>query len=114
MPGPTTGRVIGFTASSINDPDLPPVVVSEGEARRAAEKQTRLSSDSTLFLAQLVEGEWRPGWLVGSGDKDVVIDAAPGGDLVVCDARTPARGLGRTHRPKGVSTLATAVLMLLV
>ncbi len=80
----TTGRVIGFTARSIDDPNLPPVVVSEGEARKLAEKQTGLSSDSTLLLAQLVEGRWRPVWLVGSGDEDVVIDAATG--EVVADA----------------------------
>jgi glycopeptide antibiotics resistance protein len=74
----TTGRVIGFTARTIDDPALPRVTVDEAKARTLAEDVTGLPSDSTSLLAQQVKGKWRPVWLVGSGKKDVVIDAATG------------------------------------
>lgn len=74
----TTGRVIGFTARTIKDPALPPVTVDEAEARAVAKDATGLPTESALLLAQKVDGDWRPIWLVGSGEKDIAIDAATG------------------------------------
>ncbi|MFJ4563959.1 VanZ family protein [Streptomyces caelestis] len=74
----TTGRVIGFTARTIKDPDLPPVTVNEAKARAVAKGATGLPTESALLLAQKVNGDWRPIWLVGSGEKDIAIDAATG------------------------------------
>lgn len=74
----TAGRVIGFVARTVEDPKLPSVTVDVREARKLAEKKTGLPSDSTSLLAQKVAGQWRPVWLVGSGEKDVAIDAATG------------------------------------
>ncbi|SEQ36180.1 Glycopeptide antibiotics resistance protein [Streptomyces sp. yr375] len=74
----TTGRVIGFTARAVDDPALPSVTVDEAKARDLAEQATGLPTDSTLLLAQQIKGEWRPVWLVGSGKRDVAIDAATG------------------------------------
>jgi VanZ like protein len=74
----TTGRVIGFTARTVEDPPLPPVTVDEAEARHLAKQATGLPTESTLLLAQQIQGKWRPVWLVGSGKHDVAIDAATG------------------------------------
>ncbi|MFI1702771.1 VanZ family protein [Streptomyces griseoruber] len=74
----TTGRVIGFTARTVDDPVLPRVTVDEAKARRLAEDVMGLQSDSTSLLAQQIKGKWRPVWLVGSGKQDIVIDAATG------------------------------------
>ncbi|MCK8434178.1 VanZ family protein [Streptomyces sp. D2-8] len=78
----TTGRVIGFTARTIADPDLPPVTVDEAKARAVAKGATDLPTESALLLAQKINGEWRPVWLVGSGKKDIAIDAATGERIV--------------------------------
>ncbi|MFF1309193.1 VanZ family protein [Streptomyces sp. NPDC058307] len=74
----TTGRVIGFTAKAVKDPHLPSVTIDEAEARRIAAQATGLPTESTLLLAQQIKGKWRPLWLVGSGKRDVAIDAATG------------------------------------
>ncbi|MEU0384354.1 VanZ family protein [Streptomyces chartreusis] len=74
----TTGRVIGFTARTIKDPALPPVTVDEAKARAVAKAATGLPAESALLLAQKVDGDWRPIWLVGSGKEDIAIDAATG------------------------------------
>ncbi|MFE2319046.1 VanZ family protein [Streptomyces sp. NPDC059441] len=81
----TTGRVIGFTARTVEDPALPPVTVDEAKARDLAERETGLKTDSTLLLAQQIKGNWRPVWLVGSGKQDIAIDAATGERIL--DAR---------------------------
>ncbi|MGV9704437.1 VanZ family protein [Streptomyces sp. NPDC003483] len=73
-----TGRVIGFTARTVEDPALPKVTVDEGRARSLARAETGLPADSTLLLARRIGGTWRPVWLVGSGKRDIVIDAATG------------------------------------
>ncbi|MGW7166607.1 VanZ family protein [Streptomyces sp. NPDC054884] len=79
----TTGRVIGLSARTVNDPVLPRVVVDEAKAKALAKTATGLPSESALLLARQVKGEWRPVWLVGSGEQDIAIDAATGerGDL---------------------------------
>lgn len=74
----TTGRVIGFSAKTVNDPVLPPVTVDKAKAKALAKAATGLPSESALLLAQQVKGEWRPVWLVGSGKQDIAIDAATG------------------------------------
>ncbi|MEV6531171.1 VanZ family protein [Streptomyces sp. NPDC051639] len=74
----TTGRVIGFTARTVKDPELPSVTIDEAKARHLAQAETGLPTDSTLLLAQRIKGNWRPVWLVGSGKQDIAIDAATG------------------------------------
>ncbi|MDQ0961781.1 hypothetical protein QFZ66_005659 [Streptomyces sp. B4I13] len=74
----TTGRVIGFTARTVDDPVLPRVTVDEAKAKVLAKAATGLPSEAALLLAQQVKGEWRPVWLVGSGKQDIAIDAATG------------------------------------
>lgn len=73
-----TGRMIGFTARTVEDPALPRVTVDEAGARDLARKATGLPTDSALLLARRVKGEWRPVRLVGSGRHSIVIDAATG------------------------------------
>ncbi|MFF4654783.1 VanZ family protein [Streptomyces sp. NPDC001381] len=73
-----TGRVVGFSARTVDDPALAPATLDEAEARTLAEKVTGLPAESASLLAQKVGGEWRPVWLVGSGTRDIAIDAATG------------------------------------
>ncbi|MEH0544526.1 VanZ family protein [Streptomyces sp. B21-105] len=74
----TTGRVIGFSARTVDDPVLPRVTVDKAKAKVLAKAATGLPSESALLLAQQVKGEWRPVWLVGSGKQDIAIDATTG------------------------------------
>lgn len=74
----TTGRVIGFSARTVDDPALPRVTIDEAKAKTLAEDATGLPAYSTSLLAQQVKGEWRPVWWVGSGKQDIAIDAATG------------------------------------
>ncbi|MER6786201.1 VanZ family protein [Streptomyces sp. NPDC000658] len=77
-----SGRVIGFSARTVDDPVLPRVTVDEAGARALAKASTGLPGRSALLLAQRVRGEWRPVWLVGGGKRDVAIDAATGERVV--------------------------------
>ncbi|EKX66857.1 VanZ family protein [Streptomyces ipomoeae] len=74
----TKKRIIGFTARTLPDPQLTSVTVDEGKARELAHEASGKATQSTLLLAQQVDGVWRPVWLVGAGNKDVAIDAATG------------------------------------
>jgi hypothetical protein len=80
----TKARVIGFVSRAVDDPTMPSATVDEKEARNVAHKTTGQPTESTMLLAQQVHGKWRPVWFVGSGKRDVVIDAVTG--RVVPDA----------------------------
>ncbi|MEV0220053.1 VanZ family protein [Streptomyces sp. NPDC050704] len=77
----TKARVIGFTATSVEDPALPPATIDESRAKDIAGRLTGLPTESAVLLAQQVNGAWRPVWLVGSGPKDIAIDAATGDQI---------------------------------
>ncbi|MFD8967708.1 VanZ family protein [Streptomyces sp. NPDC059568] len=74
----TAGRVMGFTAETVPDPDLPKPVLTEEDAKRLVHEKTDARIGNTILLAQRVGGQWRPVWLVGAGDKDVFLDAVNG------------------------------------
>ncbi|MEU1510547.1 VanZ family protein [Streptomyces sp. NPDC005811] len=76
----TTGRVIAFSARTVDDPVLPRVTIGEAEAKILAEAATGRSADSTALLAQRVEGEWRPVWRVNDAKagQHITIDATTG------------------------------------
>ncbi|WP_158727293.1 VanZ family protein [Streptomyces sp. NRRL S-31] len=77
------GRVIGFTAKTVEDPALPRVTMNEAKARALASSMTGTPSESALLLAQQIRGDWRPVWLVGSGNRDVAFDAATGERITI-------------------------------
>ncbi|GAB1340125.1 hypothetical protein ACE1SV_67150 [Streptomyces sp. E-15] len=77
------GRVIGFTAKTVKDPALPRVTMNEAKARALASSMTGTPSESALLLAQQIRGDWRPVWLVGSGNRDVAFDAATGERITI-------------------------------
>jgi hypothetical protein len=81
----TKARVIGFTARTVEDPALPPVIIDKARAKNVAGRVTGLPTETAVLLAQQVNGEWRPVWLVGSGTKGIAIDAATGEHIA--DAR---------------------------
>ncbi|MFF4756811.1 VanZ family protein [Streptomyces sp. NPDC002514] len=74
----TTKRIMGFTARSVPDPSLPTVTIDESTAHDLAHKISGQRPRSAVLIAQQVAGTWRPVWLVGSGGKDIAIDAATG------------------------------------
>ncbi|MFD8725479.1 VanZ family protein [Streptomyces sp. NPDC059629] len=83
----TTARVMGFTARTIEDPELAKVTVDETKARSIAKQKTGRTAEAALLLAQKVSDAWRPVWIVGSGKSDVSVDAATG--TVIADTEIP-------------------------
>ncbi|MFR9800210.1 VanZ family protein [Streptomyces sp. MS06] len=74
----TAKRILGFTARSVPDPSLPTVTIDESTAREVARRISGRSTQSAILIAQQVAGKWRPVWFVGSGGKDIAVDAATG------------------------------------
>ncbi|MEU4876573.1 VanZ family protein [Streptomyces sp. NPDC021608] len=73
-----SGRVLGFTARTVDDPVLARVTVDVAEAEALAKAPAGSPGTSAVLLAARVRGAWRPVWLVGGGGRHVTIDAATG------------------------------------
>ncbi|MFF0434790.1 VanZ family protein [Streptomyces sp. NPDC004327] len=73
-----SGRIMGFTARTIRDPELSPVTVSEAQAKKVAEQSSGHAPGATMLLAARLHEGWRPVWLVEVDGKDIAVDAASG------------------------------------
>ena len=75
----SAGRIMSFSARAVEDPHLPKVTVTEGEAARLARQYSGRTTQGAVLLAQhVVEQGWRPVWMVGIETSDVFIDASTG------------------------------------
>ncbi|MFE5191364.1 VanZ family protein [Streptomyces sp. NPDC056628] len=75
----SAGRIMNFSARAVKDPDLPKVVVTEGEAARLAHQYSGRTTQGAVLLAQHVTDRgWRPVWMIGIESSDVFIDAVTG------------------------------------
>ncbi|MFF7883350.1 VanZ family protein [Streptomyces sp. NPDC020794] len=76
----TSGRIMGFTADTTPDPHLPTVAVPSSDALTTARKLSGTEKVRIVqLLAQRVEGEWRPAWMIDTrGDEPLFLDAVTG------------------------------------
>lgn len=76
------GRIMGFTARSTPDPKIPKVFITKDNAIETIRRRVGKSPQSAVLLAQKVDGNWHPVWMMGVLDgtksKDLFLDAVSG------------------------------------
>ncbi|MBQ0829436.1 VanZ family protein [Streptomyces tagetis] len=77
----SSGRIVGVATRLVADPKLPEPELDQAAAERRAEELTGLKAGSPVFLvAQEVDREWRPVWVVNMSGEG---ETEPGGVVAV-------------------------------
>ncbi|MFG3551009.1 VanZ family protein [Streptomyces sp. NPDC047725] len=78
----SSGRIMGFTARPVPDPALPKATLNREDVEDLVRQRTATPPTAAVLLAQQVNGEWRPVWMIGmpEGSKapDIFVDAVSG------------------------------------